>query len=853
VSSTADLLDELRQFHLLDPAQLDELTRRFQDQPAEPRPLARTLVAQGWLTPYQANQLVQGRGRELLLGSYVLLDKLGEGGMGAVFKARNWKLGQVVALKLIRKERVDSADAVPRFQREIRAAAQLEHPHIVRALDADEVGGTLLLVMEYVEGIDLKKLVQQQGPLPVPLACEYVRQAALGLQHAHAKGLVHRDIKPSNLLLQKPAPGQAGAGPVVKILDLGLARLGDGADGDTGTLTETGAVMGTPDYLAPEQARQSHSVDVRADLYSLGCTLYFLLTGQVPFPGGTFGEKIARHLMDEPVPVEQVRPEVPVGIALVVRKLMAKQPEQRYQTPAELAAVLARGGEPAPDSTAPNWSRVTDPDQTVAFTPAGNRARRRGRVWLLAGGGALVGLLLLEWLLAGAFRPRPGKVGVEFRLEANLPWQDTGVDVVEGRAVTLTPEGIWRKGQDACSAKGLGSMRRDRTVWPEAPLLCLLVRVGDEPTPTPVLEPQAFKPRRSGRLFAQANDLDLEGNSGSLQLTIEGGLHTDEAVPPPGPTPVQAADRDLKPLLAHAEAPGAKTEAVCAEVFAYCRKYAGTPHAARAAQLLRQLPPLTNSIGMKMVPVPAGTFLMGSETDVGEGEPATPQHEVTLTRPFYLGVHEVTVGQFRVFTRDADYRTEAENGSGAHRLLLPDKTWKQDAKTNWREPGFDQTDDQPVVCVSWNDAMEFCAWLSKKEGKTYTLPTEAQWEYACRAGSRSQSSFVGEDAELALWGWYGDNSEMRTHPVGQKRTNAWGLYDMHGNAWEWCLDGPRRYDKAPVKDPSPEGHELRVLRGGCWWNGARDCRTAFRLVNKPATCYTTFGFRVLVVPPVGTP
>ena len=182
-----------------------------------PRALAGELIRRGWLTPYQVNQLLQGRGRDLLLGSYVLLERLGEGGMGQVFKARNWKLGRVVALKLIRKERLDNPDAVRRFQREIRAAAQLDHPNIVRAFDADEVDGTHLLVMEYVEGTDLAKLVKKDGPLPVDKACDYCRQAALGLQHAYERGLVHRDIKPHNLLLTP--------GGVVKILDMGLARL----------------------------------------------------------------------------------------------------------------------------------------------------------------------------------------------------------------------------------------------------------------------------------------------------------------------------------------------------------------------------------------------------------------------------------------------------------------------------------------------------------------------------------------------------------------------------------------------------------------------------------------------------
>jgi hypothetical protein len=188
--------------------------------------------------------------------------------------------------------------------------------------------------MEYVDGIDLARLVRESGPLPVEQACAYIRQAALGLQHAHERGMVHRDIKPSNLLLMMKE-GQ------VKVLDMGVARLATGpADETANSLTEDGAVVGTPDYAAPEQIRRPHEADIRADLYSLGCTFYFLLTGRPPFPGVTLGEKLLKHQLDEPEPVEKLNPEVPREVAAIIRRLMAKRPEDRYQTPAELADVL---------------------------------------------------------------------------------------------------------------------------------------------------------------------------------------------------------------------------------------------------------------------------------------------------------------------------------------------------------------------------------------------------------------------------------------------------------------------------------------------------------------------------------
>jgi serine/threonine protein kinase len=362
--STADFFDVLRRFRLLEPAQLEELSRGGTGQGEEPRVLASSLIERGWLTPYQANLLLRGRGQELLLGSYVLLERIGEGGMGAVFKARNWKLGQVVALKLMHKDRVANAEAVKRFQREVRAAAQLDHPNIVHALDADEVNGTHLLVMEFVAGADLSHIVKTQGPLPVAQACECIRQAALGLQHALERGLVHRDIKPSNLFVTQD-------GTRVKILDFGLARQGE-TEGERSstTLTREGTVMGSVDYIAPEQALDSHQVDCRADLYSLGCTFYYLLTGQVPFPGGEALAKLLKHRTEEPKPLRQLRPEVPEAVSGVVRKLMAKEPAQRYQTPTELVVTLQAVMRGEPVVAIPTAVPIATSDRTLLMRPA---------------------------------------------------------------------------------------------------------------------------------------------------------------------------------------------------------------------------------------------------------------------------------------------------------------------------------------------------------------------------------------------------------------------------------------------------------------------------------------------------
>lgn len=265
------------------------------------------------------------------LGQYEILGRLGKGGMGAVFKARHLELGKVVALKMLRSERADEV-MLARFKNEIRAIGRLDHPNIVVAHDAGESGGTHFLVMEYVDGMDLDRLVERTGPLTSADACEVIRQAAVGLQHAHERGLVHRDVKPSNLMLARDGR--------VRVLDLGLARSFGESVADT--LTSHGMVLGTADYLAPEQWQHPHDADTRADVYSLGCSLYHLLAGVAPFAGTSYWTvlgKMEAHLRVPP-PIHQHCPELPSGLAAVLGRMLAKVPADRFGSPAEVAEAL---------------------------------------------------------------------------------------------------------------------------------------------------------------------------------------------------------------------------------------------------------------------------------------------------------------------------------------------------------------------------------------------------------------------------------------------------------------------------------------------------------------------------------
>lgn len=704
-----------------------------------------------------------------VFGSYEILDVLGRGGMGKVFKARHRVMRRLVALKVIGVDPRRYEGAVRRFQREAKAAARLNHPNIVAAFDADEVDGIPYLALELIEGSDLSKLVKTTGPMPVAEAVDYTLQAARGLAYAHSRGVIHRDVKPSNLLLDQQTR-------TVKVLDLGLARVEALLEGGTQAteLTSTGAVFGTVDYMAPEQARDAKRADARSDIYSLGCTLHYLLTGKTVYDADSMLQKIRLH-KDGAIPkLTLARADVPNLLDQVFQRMLAKDPNERFSKMDEVVASLQDVAAVLAGSRPDSAPAESPPITSIRASPGRPQRRQQIKKWWLVAGLSIV-CVSLAGILWRATRPAP--VALDAPQAGN----------------SLPPAQATHKPAPPIASSTSEVKSPDETGLPED------------------TEPQEIAKARPPWSWP-------------------------EGFPPPAIVPF-----DAKQAAAHQAAWSKKLDVpVTAE----------------------------NSLGMSFTLIPPGEFDRGAPGDVfglsmpgnnpGQIDSYRPVRRVRLTHPVRLGRHEVTREQFQKFIEATGYKTEAERTGQAY-ALQPTGSWTVEAGISWREPAKRRVEPgEPVTQITWSDAQAFCGWLGQKEGVAYRLPTEAEWEFACRAGSTLRFGVAdsADGLEPFAWGDEGthqpvEKQYLAPHPVGLKQPNALGLYDMQGNVWEICHDGfaADAYGRAPLDNPAAPGSGLCAIRGGshleAYATSNPATRTSFHTVPYPHT-----GFRVVQELPV---
>ncbi len=705
------------------------------------------------------------------LGPYEILQKLGEGGMGAVYKARHTRLDKLVALKVLPAHLTRDVDALARFNREMKVVGKLEHPGIVRAMDAGDANGTHYLAMELVEGQDAAQYVAKRGPLPINTACRLIRQAAIALSYAHERGMVHRDIKPSNLFIAKS--GQ------VKVLDLGLARLA--LDEQHTALTSNGQCMGTPDYMSPEQWEDVHSVDHRCDLYALGCTLFHLLVGRPPYGDdqhNSIASKMKAHLL-KPIPdVRALRPDIPEELAAIYTKLMAKDLADRLENAKLLADQLV----PFCIADVQGSPSTNTPAQTFGA---------KGQV-----GSGNVAITVPLFPKTSGDQAVPSPASAQFSQQPSV-----SINIKSTAAVQSPPR---RRSRTAVAAAGAAALLLLGVI--------IITITNKDGTKTRSEVPSSSK--------IEISTDDQAPLATSLSPLASSPWHGWPAeAPPPAIAPFNAEQAQQ-----HQEA---------------WAKYLGVPVE------------YTNSLGMKFRLIPPGEFTMGSspeeiaqafgsagddrlwkETINSEG----PQHKVTLTKATYISVHEVTQGQFEHVTGSNPSRF---GPMGASKEAVVDL----------------DTTSFPVEKVSWDESNQFCMKLSKvqglTDGKAYRLPTDAEWEFACRAGTTTEYWIGKNDQDRLQTAWLYTNSSERTHAVGELKENPFGLYDVHGNVWEWVQDAwdPTFYSQFqgqlavdPI-NPSVAGAP-HVTRGGCWNSSITSSRSATRCPETAAYSNTLIGFRV---------
>ena len=805
------------------------------------------------------------------IGTYEIERLLGRGGMGVVYKARQVSLNRAVALKVLHPTLSNDPAFVKRFEREAQAVGRLNHQNIVQIYDIGEESGVHFFSMEYVKGKTLREMLDKEGFLKVGQAVDIIYQVARALKYAHAKNIVHRDVKPSNIIIDRLGR--------VKVMDFGLAKLG----GKT-RLTKTDTILGTVNYMSPEQAR-GETVDHRTDIWSMGVVFYEMLAGMSPFKATNEAALIHKIIYESVPDLKNLSPDAPAQLRAIVARAMTRDRDKRYQNvsafmkdlqefltahkkekekPLEKRSryldkvlALARTKNALPKLLIPLILVVILIAGFLAYSRWPERSDQSSPGWQLAvneefvdnrnswrvGTGGLDrsmenGIYQLTYVedRVGGFRGHvtPFRFS-DFRLEALLNFQDSsdrafgGVSFRESRAT-----GTGRLYQLRIKANNMARLQKawegEKKGWypfsePLSPwvsfpaiiegqdgynhisLICLDERITVHINGTLVADIRDS--------FSRDGDLAffVGGQKGDTMLVDSVRIYRPSTI---GGSLI-AKDMPFEKVTIPKQEPEEKSETT-------------PPTPAK----------ITEEAPEGMVLIPAGEFMMGSPSGEGDDD-ERPQHKVYVDA-FYMDKHEVTNAQYKKFVEATSHVTEAEKRG---KSWVWTGKWEEMPGANWHHPGGPRSEigeilGHPVIHVSWDDAIAYARWAGKR------LPTEAEWEYACRAGNTTKYFFGNSERGLGEYAWYTSNSSNKTHPAGQKKANAWGLCDMYGNVWEWCSDWYDKdyYRNSPSRNPAgPTNGHSRAIRGGSWRANPAYMRSGNRHIFTPGYTYDLIGFR----------
>ncbi|MCG8423782.1 MAG: SUMF1/EgtB/PvdO family nonheme iron enzyme [Proteobacteria bacterium] len=770
-----------------------------------------------------------------MVGKYRITAELGQGATGIVYEAYHDELDKRVVIKMLRSRLSANKRILQRFADEAKAAASIHHPGIVDVIDVDRHhDGRSYIVMEYLAGETLARRLRRVGQLSQSTAVSFARQAASALAAAHEKGIVHRDLKPDNIFLVSGS--EVAGGERIVLLDFGNAKLMERGR----ALTSDGALLGTPPYMSPEQCRGAKHVDHRTDLYSLGVILFEMLSGRQPFSELTRADYISAHLYKRPPQVTLYNADVAPELADILSRLLDKDRARRVQSAGELTALLSRI-EPGGDSRLGGRGDVEENRDESAETRGMGRFRDR---------------------LDRAMRPAPSATPLDeeptrVRASDGMP---AVVAPATKSALPVVPRSIQApspsRPYDVPPATINGSDSR-----PAA-------QVAAQSKPPPPPEHQASRPE------VPAENATRSSYRAEQPLHRSGGrrqphqVSRSRAQARPRRTPPRRESKRSSWLSLFFAVVVVAAVATFASFFAWPGAAhrnetsaanqtvtdAGDSAVATEQAVSRRSVPLTaGTLGvvhvalaglapMQFIGLPGGEFAMGSPT--GEkGRVSDERLHLVRVAGFAIAEHEVTQRQWRaVMNRDP---SDCDAGCG---------------------------DDLPVQNVSWRAAVEFLNRLSKRDSVApcyaekgrdvvwnrscdgYRLPTEAEWEYACRAGSGRAYSFGDDDSALGQYAWYSDNARGRVHRVASRKPNRWGLYDLHGNVLEWTWDWSAPYSGGiAVRNPSESDRatESRVLRGGSFTGGPWYLRCARRHSLRPSRHSPGTGLRAVRNHPAG--